>query len=121
MDKKVLDILNHEGVVTIISKGKDDFHVANTWNSYIHVHDDLFLIPAAGMHHIEDDVKHDSHLYLTIGSKEVEGTVGPGAGFHLQGIGSFITQGEFYDEMKKDFPFLSRVLVVKIEQADQKI
>ena len=29
-----LDVLNHEGVVSVTSWSDDNVHVANTWNSY---------------------------------------------------------------------------------------
>ena len=43
-----LDVLNHEGVVSVTSWSDDNVHVANTWNSYLRITDDgRILIPAA--------------------------------------------------------------------------
>lgn len=121
LNKTFLDVLDHEGVVTIISDGGDGFHVVNTWNSYMQVDDDTLYIPAAGMHSVEADVAKNPELYLTAGSREVEGTVGPGTGFHVKGLAKFLTEGSKFDEMKEKFPFLSRVLQIDVTSVEQKI
>ena len=33
--EKFYDVLNHEGVVSIVSWGENEPHVVNTWNSYL--------------------------------------------------------------------------------------
>lgn len=123
LNEKLLEVLNHEGAVTIITSSQQapGFHAVNTWNSYIHVIDDKLYIPAAGMHSTEADVKKNNQVLVTLGSKEVEGTVGAGAGFHILGRASFITEGPIYDQMKADLPFLSRVLEITVETVTQKI
>lgn len=123
LDQKLIDVLNHEGAVAIISSSASapGYHVVNTWNSYVRVAGDKLYIPAAGMHSIEGDMAHSDQVLLTLGSKEVEGTVGPGAGFHVTGRAAFIDDGEKFDEMKAAFPFLTRVLEVTVEKVDQKI
>lgn len=121
MNKIFLDVLNHEGVVTIISNANGELHVTNTWNSYVKVEKDALLIPAAGMHSIEANVKINPEVLLTFGSKEVEGTMGPGAGFHVIGTAEFLTEGPEYDEMKISKPFLTRVLKVTVKDIQQKI
>lgn len=123
LDQKLLDVLNHEGAVAIISSSAEapGYHVVNTWNSYVQVDGDTLYIPAAGMHSVEGDMAHSDQVLLTMGSKEVEGTVGPGAGFHVTGRAEFLTSGSKFDQMKAAFPFLTRVLVVTVEKVDQKI
>ena len=94
----------------------------NTWASYITLIDDKQLvIPAGGMHSVEQDLATDDHLLLTFGSKEVVGTVGPGAGFHVYGTGQFVTEGPAFEQKKAQFPWLSRVLIVTIAEVQQKI
>lgn len=56
--------------------------MVNTWSQYINVvADDTILIPAAGMHSIEQDFKKDSkhELTITIGSYNYQGTAGMGS------------------------------------------
>lgn len=123
MNEKFLEVMAHEGAVTIISSSKKapGFHAVNTWNSYIHIIGDTLYIPAAGMHTIQEDLADNDQLMLTMGSKEVMGTVGPGAGFHVFGKGYFIESGEIYDKMHEEMPFLTRVLAVDVERVEQKI
>lgn len=116
-----LAVLEHEGVVTIISSTAGDYHVVNTWNSYVKAAGDKLYIPAAGMHSIEQDLAENNHVLLTIGSREVEGLIGPGTGFHVSGTASFASSGEIVDQMKKEFPFLTRVLVIEASSVEQKI
>lgn len=77
MNEKFLEVLKHEGPVTIVTINGNPAHVVNTWMSYVSRKDDELYIPAAGMHSIEGDFAKDNHVLLTFGSKEVEGTVGP--------------------------------------------
>lgn len=121
MDAKFLEVLKHEGPVTIITINAQPASVVNTWMSYITVDGDYLYIPAAGMHSIESDFKTNNHVILTFGSKEVEGTVGPGAGFHVYGTGSFTDSGDKFDAKKKQFPWLTRMLIVHIDEISQKI
>lgn len=121
MNAKFLEVISHEGPVTIVTINGNPAHVVNTWASYITVKDNKLMIPAAGMHSIESDFNEDNHLLLTFGSKEVEGTVGPGAGFHVFGTGKFVTEGPDFKAKQDQFPWLTRVLVVSIEDIQQKI
>lgn len=123
LNEKFLEVMAHEGVVTIISSSQEapSFHAVNTWNSYVHIQGDTLYIPAAGMHSIQEDMAANDELLLTMGSKEVVGTVGPGAGFHVRGRGYFVDSGAIYDKMYAEMPFLTRVLAVKVADVQQKI
>lgn len=122
MNQTFLDVLAHEGPVTIVTVNGNPAHVVNTWASYVTVLDgDRLLIPAGGMHSIEDDAATDNRVTLTFGSKDVIGTQGPGAGFHVHGRAEFLAAGPDYDQKKAQFPWLSRVLVVHIDDIEQKI
>ncbi|EEI20185.1 FMN-binding protein [Lentilactobacillus hilgardii] len=121
MDQKFLDVMKHEGPATIVTINAQPAHVVNTWMSYVQVTDKQLLIPAAGMHSIEQDFSTDNHVIITVGSKEVEGTQGPSAGFHVYGAGQFLTSGDDFDTMKKKFPWITRVLKVDIDRIEQKI
>ncbi|BCA86458.1 FMN-binding protein [Enterococcus saigonensis] len=123
LNEKLLEVLSHEGVVTIISSSQEapGYHAVNTWNSYIHVIHDKLYIPAAGMHSTEMDIAKNDQILMTIGSKEVIGTVGPGAGFHIVGRAKFISEGSIYEQVKSDLPFLTRVLEITVKNVEQKI
>ncbi|WP_225047073.1 pyridoxamine 5'-phosphate oxidase family protein [Lacticaseibacillus kribbianus] len=121
MNETFLEVLKHEGPVTIITVNANPAHVVNTWMSYVTVADNQLLIPAAGMHSIETDFATDNRVTLTFGSKDVVGTVGPGAGFHVHGRGHFETEGAAFDAKQAQFPWLSRLLVVTIDDIEQKI
>jgi len=117
---KFFEVVNHEGVVSIVSWGKTEPHIVNTWNSYLTItNDEKILIPAAGMHSIETDLKQNNRVKLTLGSREVKGLYGGGAGFLMEGTANFHDSGSDYEMMKEKFPFLTRVLEVTITDLKQ--
>lgn len=120
LTEKFFEVISHEGVVSIISWGKREPHVANTWNSYLTLtKDNKILIPAAGMVKTEANIKENNKVKMTLGSKEVQGHFTQGAGFRLEGIAKFISSGEEYDMMKEKFPFLTRVLEITLTEVKQ--
>ena len=115
-----LAVLSHEGVAPIVSWANNDAHVVATWNSYIQVMpDQRLLIPAAGMRSTEGDAAVNSTIKMVFGSKEVMGLHSMGAGFALEGTARFVTEGEEFSMMKEKFPFLNRVLEVRVTQLTQ--
>lgn len=120
LPEKFFEVLKYEGVVSITTWSDNEAHVTNTWNSYLKIKDDTLLIPAAGMTSTEADIKKNNRVIITLGAREVEGFNGyQGTGFRLEGTADFIANGPIYDEMFAEFPFLKRVLAVKIESAKQ--
>jgi hypothetical protein len=118
--EKLLEVLKHEGVVSIVSWANNEAHVVNTWNSYLEVvEDNKILIPAAAMIKTEENVKSNSNVKLTLGSKEVMGYQYMGTGFLLEGTAKFLKEGAHYDKMFKKCPFLTRVLEVTVESCKQ--
>ena len=84
------------------------------------IKDDRILLPAAGMNSTEADVKVNNKVKLTLGSKEVEGFNNyQGTEFLIKGSANFIETGEDFDMMKEKYPFLRKVLEVKVESAKQ--
>ena len=111
-----------EGVVSIVSCADGEAHVVNTWNSYLRTPDEqTLLIPAWKMRKTEKNVLKNSKVLLTIGSKEVEGRMGPGTGFLLEGTARFIDSGPEYDMMKGEYVFTTRVLEVTVNSIKQTI
>ena len=117
------EVINHEGVVSVVSWGIDEPHVANTWNSYLQITDDeRILIPAAGFRKTQKNVEANNKVKLTLGSKEVLGYKDyQGCGFLIEGTAKYLESGSEYDLMKEKFSFLSRVLEITVTSAKQTI
>lgn len=120
LTEKFFEVIKHEGVVSIVSWGITEPHIVNTWNSYLNItNDKKILIPAAGMHSIEADLKQNNKVKLTLGCREVQGLFNAGAGFRIEGTAMFHASGNEYEMMKKKFPFLTRVLEITITDLKQ--
>lgn len=116
------EVIGKEGVVSIVTCADGEAHVVNTWNSYLVTPDEkTLLIPAWKMRKTEGKVLQNNKVLLTLGSKEVEGRMGPGTGFLLEGTARFLKQGPEFDMMKSKFPFLTRVLEVTVTSIKQTI
>lgn len=120
LSEKFFEVLNHEGVVSIVSWGIET-HVVNTWNSYLVVTEDgRILIPAYGFRKTEKNVNVNNRIKITLGSKEVLGYKDyPGTGFVIEGTASYIASGSEFDMMKEKFSFLTRVFEVTVISAKQ--
>jgi len=116
-----LEVVKHEGIVSIVSWGADEPHIVNTWNSYMVItEDERILIPAAGMRKTQKNIEINPKVKLTLGTKEVLGVRNtPGTGFMIDGNASFLEAGTEFDMMFKKFPFLSRVLEITLTSLKQ--
>jgi hypothetical protein len=120
LSDKFSEVLQHEGVVSIVSWGIEP-HVVNTWNSYLVItEDERILIPAYGFRKTEKNVLVNNHVKLSLGSKDVLGYKDyPGTGFVVDGTARYISSGSEYAMMKEKFSFLTRVLEITVETAKQ--
>jgi len=120
LSEKFLEVIKHEGVVSIMSWGVEP-HLVNTWNSYLVVtEDERILIPAYGFRKTQKNVDINNKIKLTAGSKDVSGYKDyPGTGFLVDGTAKYIESGEEYDMMKSKFSFLTRVLEITVDNAKQ--
>lgn len=120
LSEKFLEVIQHEGVVSIMSWGVEP-HLVNTWNSYLVVtEDERILIPAYGFRKTQKNVDINNKVKLTLGSKDVLGYKDyPGTGFLVDGTARYIESGEEFDMMKSKFSFLTRVLEITVENAKQ--
>lgn len=120
LSAKFYEVLQHEGVVSIVSWGVEP-HVVNTWNSYLVVTDDeRILIPAYGFRKTEKNIDVDNHVKLTLGSREVLGYKDyQGSGFLINGTARYLREGDEFNQMKEKFSFLSRVLEITVDSAKQ--
>ncbi len=120
--EKFKEVISKEGVVSIVSCADSEAHVVNTWNSYLVLPDEeRILLPAWAMRKTEKKVNKNNNVLLTLGSKEVEGRMGPGTGFLIKGTAKFISSGPEFDMMKDKFSFLTRVLEVTVSSVKQTI
>ena len=115
-----LEVIKHEGVVSIMSWGVEP-HLVNTWNSFLVVTgDERILIPAYGFRKTQKNVEVNNKVKIALGSKEVLGYKDyQGTGFIIDGTARYIESGEEYDMMKSKFSFLTRVLEITVDKAKQ--
>jgi hypothetical protein len=69
--------------IAIATVGPDGPHVVGTWGDYVRVfitQDDTLLIPVGHMHKTEANLKGDNRVELLCGTRQVQGTNGPGKG-----------------------------------------
>ncbi|MBK7212740.1 MAG: FMN-binding protein [Bacteroidales bacterium] len=120
LSEKFLEVLQNEGVVSIMSWGVEP-HLVNTWNSYLVItEDERILIPAYGFRKTQTNVDVNPKVKVALGSKNVLGYKDyPGTGFIVEGNARYIESGEEYDMMKEKFSFLTRVLEVSVDKAKQ--
>ncbi len=120
LSEKFLEVIMHEGVVSIMSWGVEP-HLVNTWNSYLVVtEDERILIPAYGFRKTRKNVDVNNKVKIALGSKEVLGYKDyQGTGFIIEGTACYIESGDEYDMMKSKFSFLTRVLEITVDKAKQ--
>jgi hypothetical protein len=120
LSEKFFEVLQHEGVVSIMSWGVEP-HLVNTWNSYLIVTDDeRILIPAYGFRKTQKNVDINNKVKISLGSKDVLGYKDyPGTGFIIDGTAAYIESGAEYGMMKDKFSFLTRVLEITVDKAKQ--
>ena len=49
-NESFIEVLNHEGVVSVTSWANEKVHVANTWNSYLFLTADNRILPGLTKH-----------------------------------------------------------------------
>jgi len=119
---KFNEVISKEGVVSIVSCSDGEAHVVNTWNSYLTIPDDgKILIPAWKMRETEKKTLKNNKVLITLGSKEVEGLIGPGTGFLLEGTAIFKKSGPEFDIVKEKYSFTTRVLEITVTSLKQTI
>lgn len=121
LSEKFYEVLENEGIVTIVSWGKTEPHIVNEWNSYLVVtEDERILIPAGIMRTTEANVKVNNRIKMALGSKNVVGYDHyQGTCFVIEGTARFFDSGAEFNMMKKKFKFLTRVLEITVTSAVQ--
>ena len=117
---KFREVIKKEGIVSIVSCSDGEAHVVNAWNSYLATPDnERLFIPAWKMRKTEKKTLKNNKVLLTIGTKELDGRIGPGAGYLLEDTARFINSGPEFDMIKNKFSFLTRVLEVTVTSLKQ--
>ena len=118
--EKMLEVLSHEGVVAIATHGDGGLHLVNTWHSYVQVTGDgRLLYPAGGMNATEFNIEKDNSVLLTVGSREVEGHRGVGAGFLISGSVAFLKDGPDFAAIKQRFPWARAAVEITVKSVTQ--
>ena len=121
-DERFMTVVSKEGVVAIVSCSDNEAHVVNTWNSYLAFPgEDRILIPVYGMRKTQKKVEQNQNVLLTLGTKEIEGKMGPGTGYLIKGTAKFMKSGPEFDMMKQKFAWANRVLEVTVSSVNQTI
>jgi len=120
---KFYEVIQHEGVVSLVSWGENEPHVVNTWNSFLVVtNDEHILVPAYGMRKTEKNVQVNKSVKLTLGSKKVLGNKDyPGTGYLIDGSAEYLESGDTFDMMKDKYSFLTRVIDITVSTIKQTI
>ncbi|NTW84254.1 MAG: pyridoxamine 5'-phosphate oxidase family protein [Chlorobiaceae bacterium] len=117
---KLKEVLKQDGVVAIATLGQDGPHMVNTWNSYIRITDaERILIPVGYMHRTEANITYNNQVLITLGSRKVEGKMGPGTGFLIKGAASIETSGPDFDVIKSKFSWARAVMAVTANSIEQ--
>jgi hypothetical protein len=125
IEKKCRDVLDKTEWIAIATAGADGPHLAGTWGEYVKAlgtfNDDTLFVPVGGYQKTEANLKMNGTIELLCGTRQVQGTLGPGKGCRIRGTGEIQKSGEKFQEVKKKFPWARGVLVVKIEEASEQL
>jgi len=120
LPEKLFQVLQHEGVVAMATQGEDGPHLVNTWHSYVQIGgDDTLLFPAGGMNNTEQNVARNNQVLVTLGSREVEGSHGPGTGFLIKGTAAFVKEGPAFEAVKRKHPWARAAVEITVVSATQ--
>ncbi|MFA6761134.1 MAG: pyridoxamine 5'-phosphate oxidase family protein [Sulfuricurvum sp.] len=121
ISEKLQEVLAHEGAMAIATNGEEFPHIVNTWHSYVIVGEDAILVPVGGMTTFEKLLEANSKVSVTVGSKEVEGNFGMGAGFFIIADASFELDTPEHEVLKTTYPWCRAVLKLKVLETHQTV
>ena len=117
---KLLEVLDHEGVVAIATLGESGIHMVNTWNSYLKITEDGRITgPVGGMRSTEANISRNNKIVMTMGSREVQGFHSKGTGFLIQGKMVFVIGGSEFDELKQRFSWARAMFEIRPDSITQ--
>jgi hypothetical protein len=71
------------------------------------------------MNETEANLRRNSRVLVTIGSREVHGLRGQGTGFLINGTAAILYEGKAFDSMKGRFPWARAVIEITPESITQ--
>ena len=75
LSEKFREVIQKEGVVSLVSWTDGEPHIVNTWNSYLVVtEDERILIPAYAMRKTEKNLKENNKIKMALGSSNSRGS-----------------------------------------------
>ncbi len=117
---KVNEVVENAEVVSIATCDADGPHMVATWGDYVRAigiqNQETIVIPTGGYRKTEENLKKNDKVEVLIGSKQVEGSRGPGAGFLISGRGKIETSGEFAELAKSKFAWARGALVIRVDE-----
>jgi predicted pyridoxine 5'-phosphate oxidase superfamily flavin-nucleotide-binding protein len=120
INEKLLEVLNNEGVVAIVTQGENEPHVVNTWNSYLKITEDGSIFgPVGGMRTTETNLQENNKVLVTLGSRDVQGFHSMGTGFLITGTAEIIAEGAEFDRIKQSFPWARATILIKPQSITQ--
>jgi len=114
------EVLEKAEWIAVATTGPDGPHLVATWGDHVRalgIGDSTLLIPVGLMNKTEANVKRDNRVELICGTRQVEGTHGPGKGCGIIGKAEFQTAGPHFDAIKAKFRWARAALVVSVEEA----
>jgi len=125
IEKKCREVLDKTEWIAIATTGADGPHLAGTWGEYVKalgmINDDTLLVPIGGYRKTEDNLEMNSRIELLCGTRQVQGTHGPGKGCRIRGTGQIQKNGENFEAAKKLFPWVRGVLVIRAEEVYEQL
>lgn len=110
--------------VAIATAGPDGPHVVATWGDYLNrmgLDGETLRIPVGGMQKTEANLRRDPRIELLFGTRQVQGTRGPGKGCSIVGRAEVQTQGADFEAVKAKFPWARAVLLVHPEKIEPQL
>jgi hypothetical protein len=95
-----------------------------TWGDYVRalgIQDDTLLIPVGHMRKTEANLQRDPRVELLCGTRQVQGSHGPGKGCAIVGRAELQTDGPHFATAKAKFAWARAVLVVRAETVEPQL
>jgi len=118
------EVMERTEWVAIATNGIEGPHVVGTWGDYIRafgVSGDRVVIPVGYMRKTEANLERDNRVELLCGSRQVQGTHGPGKGCSITGKARMLTAGEEYEAVRSRFPWARAALVVSVDKVETQL
>ncbi|HEV3483626.1 MAG TPA: pyridoxamine 5'-phosphate oxidase family protein [Candidatus Acidoferrales bacterium] len=118
------EVIDKAEWIAIATTGPDGPHLVATWGDQLRacgINNDTLLIPVGHMHKTEANVSRDNRVELICGTRQVQGTHGPGKGCGIVGKAEFHTGGPHFDAIKAKFRWARAALVVNVEEAKSQL